>query len=37
VLRFDVNAWRPANVLPEATDTRDLGVMLDRLRLEATH
>ena len=37
VLRFDVNAWRPANVLPEATDTRDLGVMLDRLRLEASH
>jgi hypothetical protein len=37
VLRFDVNAWRPANVLPGATDTRDLGVMLDRLRLEASH
>jgi len=37
VLRFDVNAWRPANSVPGDTDTRDLGVMLDRLRLEAGH
>ena len=36
VLRFDVNAWRPANSVPGDTDTRDLGVMLDRLRLEAS-
>ncbi len=35
VLRLDVAAWRPANLLPDSTDTRDLGVMLDRIRLEA--
>lgn len=35
VLRLDVPAWRPANLLPDSSDTRDLGVMLDRIRLEA--
>ncbi len=34
VLRLDVPPWRPVNVLPGATDTRDLGVMVDRVRLE---
>ncbi len=34
VLRHDVAAWRPANLLPDSSDTRDLGVMLDRIRLE---
>ena len=34
VLRLDVTAWRPANLLPDSSDTRDLGVMLDRIRLE---
>lgn len=33
VLRLDVPAWRPANVLPGSTDTRDLGVMVDRIRV----
>ncbi|HET7292525.1 MAG TPA: glycosyltransferase family 39 protein [Vicinamibacteria bacterium] len=35
VLRLDVPAWRPANVLSGSSDTRDLGVMVDRVRLEA--
>ncbi|HUG53792.1 MAG TPA: glycosyltransferase family 39 protein [Vicinamibacteria bacterium] len=34
VLRLDVPAFRPANVLAETTDTRDLGVMVDRIRLQ---
>jgi hypothetical protein len=34
LLRLDVPAFRPANVLPGATDARDLGVMVDRMRLE---
>jgi hypothetical protein len=33
VLRLDVPAWRPANVLPGSPDTRDLGVMVDRIRV----
>ena len=33
VLRLDVTPWRPANVLAGATDSRDLGVMVDRIRL----
>ena len=33
VLRFDVPAWRPANTRPGDADTRDLGVMLDRILL----
>lgn len=34
VLRLDLPAWRPANVLEGSSDTRDLGIMLDRIRLE---
>jgi hypothetical protein len=34
LLRLDVSAWRPAKVLPGSTDTRDLGVMVDRIRIE---
>jgi hypothetical protein len=33
VLRLDVPTFRPMNVLPGATDARDLGVMVDRIRL----
>jgi hypothetical protein len=33
VLRLDVSPWRPANVLPGSTDTRDLGIMVDRIRV----
>ena len=33
VLRFDVPAWRPANLFPDSSDSRDLGIMVDRLRL----
>ena len=33
LLRFDVPAWRPANVIPGSKDHRDLGVMVDRIRL----
>jgi hypothetical protein len=33
VLRFDVPAWRPINLLEGSTDVRDLGVMLDRIRV----
>jgi hypothetical protein len=35
VLRLDVPAFRPANVVPGSDDTRDLGLMLDRIRVEA--
>jgi len=33
ILRLDVKAWRPANVLPGSTDERDLGIMVDRIRM----
>jgi len=33
VLRFDVKTWRPANERPGDSDVRDLGVMIDRIRL----
>jgi hypothetical protein len=33
VLRLDVPTFRPANAWPGDPDTRDLGVMLDRIRL----
>jgi len=33
ILRLDVPAWRPANVLPGSEDMRDLGVMVDRIVL----
>jgi hypothetical protein len=36
VLRLDVAGWRPANTEPGSTDVRDLGVMVDRVRLEGT-
>jgi Dolichyl-phosphate-mannose-protein mannosyltransferase len=35
VLRFDVRAWRPANVVAGSADTRDLGVMIERIRMQA--
>lgn len=35
VLRLDVPAWRPINVLPGSSDVRDLGVMVDRVRFAA--
>jgi 4-amino-4-deoxy-L-arabinose transferase-like glycosyltransferase len=35
VLRLDVPVFRPANVLAGSNDPRDLGVMLDRIRLTA--
>jgi hypothetical protein len=33
VLRLDVPAWRPVNTDPASQDTRDLGVMVDRVRI----
>jgi hypothetical protein len=33
VLRLDVPPFRPINVLPGSRDPRDLGVMLDRIRI----
>ena len=33
VLRFDVPAWRPVNFLEGSSDVRDLGVMVDRIRV----
>jgi hypothetical protein len=33
VLRLDVPAFRPANVMPGSEDTRELGLMLDRIRV----
>jgi dolichyl-phosphate-mannose-protein mannosyltransferase len=33
VLRLDVPPWRPINFDPASTDTRDLGVMVDRIRV----
>jgi hypothetical protein len=32
-LRLEVPAWRPSNTDPRSTDTRDLGVMIDWVRL----
>jgi hypothetical protein len=34
VLRLDVAPWRPANVVPGSEDVRDLGVMVDRIRVD---
>jgi hypothetical protein len=34
ILRLDVPAWRPANVLPGSDDMRDLGVMVDRIAVQ---
>jgi hypothetical protein len=33
LLRLDVPAFRPANLLAGSSDTRDLGIMVDRIRL----
>lgn len=33
LLRLDVKAFRPKNVDPRSEDTRDLGVMIDRVKL----
>ncbi len=33
VLRLDVAAWRPVNLLPGSSDVRDLGVMVHRIRI----
>jgi len=35
VLRLDVRGWRPANQLAGSTDSRDLGIVVDSVRLEA--
>ncbi len=35
VLRLDVPGWRPINLLPGSTDSRDLGIVVDSVRLEA--
>jgi hypothetical protein len=34
VLRLSVKAWRPFNVIRGSDDIRDLGVMVDRVRIE---
>jgi hypothetical protein len=33
LLRLDVEGWRPANTEPGSDDVRDLGVMVDRVRM----
>jgi hypothetical protein len=33
ILRLAVPAWRPTNTDPMATDTRDLGIMVDRIEV----
>ena len=33
MLRLDVEGWRPANTEPGSNDMRDLGVMVDRVRV----
>ncbi|MEO8499263.1 MAG: hypothetical protein ABI565_00005, partial [Vicinamibacteria bacterium] len=35
IFRLDVPAWRPANTDPLATDTRDLGIMVDSVEILA--
>jgi hypothetical protein len=35
VFRLEVPAWRPSNTDPLATDTRDLGIMVDRVEVQA--
>jgi hypothetical protein len=34
VLRFDVPSWRPVNFLAGSSDVRDLGIMVDRIRVK---
>jgi hypothetical protein len=33
LLRLDVEGWRPANTERGSDDVRDLGVMVDRVRI----
>jgi hypothetical protein len=33
ILRLDVPAWRPSNTDSLSTDTRDLGIMIDRVEI----
>ena len=33
ILRLEVPAWRPSNTDKSSTDTRDLGVMVDRVEV----
>lgn len=33
ILRLDVPAWRPSNTDATSTDTRDLGIMVDRIEV----
>ena len=33
ILRLEVPAWRPTNTDPSATDTRDLGIMVDSVEV----
>jgi hypothetical protein len=33
VLRLDTPGWRPTQARPDSSDTRDLGVMVDRVRI----
>ncbi len=33
ILRLEVPAWRPTNTDPQATDTRDLGIMVDSVEV----
>ncbi|MBK5257858.1 MAG: hypothetical protein JJE39_17680, partial [Vicinamibacteria bacterium] len=35
ILRLDVPAWRPSNTDPLASDTRDLGIMVDSIEVLA--
>lgn len=35
LLRFDTSAWRPAKLLTGSDDTRDLGIVVDRIRIGA--
>ena len=35
MLRLDMPAWRPINVMFDSEDTRDLGIMVDRITFGA--
>lgn len=37
VVTFSVPAWRPSNTDPSSTDTRDLGIMIDAIRIVPGH
>jgi hypothetical protein len=36
LLRFDTSDWRPAKLLPGSDDVRDLGIVVDRIRVGTT-